>query len=286
VGALSQQRADAVVLAACAAAALGLGAALSRLEAGRLPQAGGENVIALVLGDARQHLSEALYDKVEEYFHGGVQGVACEHGLAHGGSEEACEEHGHHEHGEHESTPAQAAGGFDPWRRLNARLHVQEHRHMENDQAADLLPWVWASCRASPKNAQAFVSGSYILARMLNRPEEGAELLRQGIAHNPECAELDFSLGELYMGRLRDPASAEPYFRSALAKCKPAEGEAGAEARELKVRTLFYLGFMAKSRGDLDGLRACVREAEAADPEYVSTKDLRALLRAAEGENK
>ncbi len=276
----SRQSAEGWILAAGVFVSVALGHTLVRLGPERLPQMPGENVLALVLGDARQQLSLALLDKVEEYFHGGVRNVVCDHGL---GSAEGGREQGH------DSERAKAAagvGGFDPWSWLNARIHVQEDRHIEDRHAVELLPWVWAACRASPKNTEAFLTGSYVLARLAGRAEEGASLLRQGIANNPACAELDFSLGELYLGRLRDAARAEPCFLSALEKCAPAEGEAGDEARRLKIRALFYLGYLAKGRGDLERLRAYVREAEATDPEFVSTKDLRALLRSAEATGK
>jgi len=117
---------------------------------------------------------------------------------------------------------------------------------------------------------------------MVNRPEEGVRLLEEGVRKNPECAELDYSLGEMLLNRVRDPVRAEPWFVSALAKARPAEGKAGEEAVSLKLRALFYLGYLAKQRGELERLRGFTREAEALDPEHVCTKDLRALVRAVE----
>lgn len=269
---------------ACVLLACALGRTLTRVRPECLPQVAGENVLALVLGDARQQLSVALFDKVEEYFHGGVRCEACDHGLGHAQDED---EHEHGREREREAGTAPSGGIWDPWARLNSRVHVQAHRHLEGNDAVELLPWIWASCRASPKNTQAFVAGSYVLGRMLGRAEEGATLLREGIANNPECAELDFSLGELYMNRLHDAARAEPCFRETVEKCRTLLGKTGGEeVRSLKIRALFYLGYLAKGRGELAALRACVREAEETDPGYVSTKDLRELLRSAEAAGK
>jgi len=266
------------MLAAGVILTLALGRAIPRFGAERLPQIPGEDVLALVLGDARQQLSHLLFDKVEEYFHGGVRDVACPMG-AMGGSQDH----------DHEAAPAKACAAAepaglaaDPWAWLNARVHMQEHRHLEDEQAAELLPWVWAACRVSPKNIQAYQAGSYVLARMVNRPEEGVRLLEEGVRKNPACAELDYSVGEMLLNRMRDPAGAEPWFQSALAKVRAASGRAGDEAQSLEVRTLFYLGYLAKRRGDLERLREVAREAASLDPEHVCTKDLRALVRAAE----
>ncbi len=276
------------VLAAAGPLALALAWAVLRLTAGDPPQRAGEDVLALLFGDARQQVSAAFYDKVEEYFHGGVRQAECDHGLVSGTVWEPesgdAEEHENHEEGcGCAADPALLSHGLDPWVWLNARIHAQAHRHLEEGRAVELLPWVWAACRASPKNTQAFLSGSYVLARMVGRPEEGARLLEQGIAHNPSCAELEFALGELYLNRLHDPARAEPRFRAAVKKCRVASKPEGEGERRLLVQSLFYLGHLAHRRGDIAQLRECVRAAEAAEPEYICTLNLRALLKAAEG---
>lgn len=272
----SRQRSEVWLLAASALLAVALGGAIPRFGAESLAQVPGDNVLALVLGDARQQVSVLLFDKVEEYFHGGVRDVDCPLGMAGGKPVQEPER------AKAAEAAAPASVAADPWAWLNARVHAQEHRHLEDEQAAELLPWVWASCRASPKNIEAFQAGSYVLARMVNRPEEGVRLLEEGVRKNPECAELDFSLGEMLLNRVRDPARAEPWFVSALAKARPAAGKAGEDAVSLKLRALFYLGYLAKQRGELERLRGFAREAEALDPEHVCTKDLRALVRAAE----
>lgn len=269
------QQVERWVLASCLIFAAALGQMIPALFCGGMPQVPGENVLALVLGDARQELSAVLLDKVEEYFHGGVRDVVCPLGMAGGKPVQEPER------AKAAEAAAPASVAADPWAWLNARVHAQEHRHLEDEQAAELLPWVWASCRASPKNIEAFQAGSYVLARMVNRPEEGVRLLEEGVRKNPECAELDFSLGEMLLNRVRDPARAEPWFVSALAKARPAAGKAGEEAVSLKLRALFYLGYLAKQRGELERLRGFAREAEALDPEHVCTKDLRTLVRAA-----
>ncbi len=258
---------------------LALGQAIPALFTDGMPQAPGEDVVALVLGDMRQELSNTLLDKAEEYYHGGVRDVACEHGLA---SQEDADEPGHepgHDHHDHEATVHPPSGGGDPWVWIDGQVHVQEDRHLERGRAVELLPWFWGACRTSPQNVQAFLLGSYALSSMAGKPEEGVRLLEEGIQKNPACAELDFSLGELLFNSLHDAKRAEPFFLSAREKCHPVEGPAGENARILKLRTIFYLGYLAKQRGDPDRVRVCLAEAEALDPKSVCTRDLRALLK-------
>lgn len=270
-----RQRGVWLLLAGGVALSVALSRSIFQLGADLRPQVPSDSVLTLVLGDARLQLSQLLFDKVEEYFHGGVRCIACEQGPGHAGE-------GREPHEEGGAEAPVRGGGADPWSWLNARVHVQTHKHLENDTAVEMLPWVWAACRASPRNIQAFVAGSYVLARMVGRPEDAARLLEEGGRENPQCAELDFTLGELLLNRLNDPVRAEPAFVAALRKNAPADGPAGEEDRALRMKTLFYLGYLAKGRGDVEQLRAYVREADAVNPRHVSARDLHVLLKAAE----
>lgn len=257
------------------------GSLLPRFFGGAMPQVPGEDVLHLVLGDARQELSAALLVKADEYFHGGVSDVACEHGM----TSSDVQARDHHEHDPSHGEPCrekahgdEAARGRDPWEWINGRVHVQEHRHLRDDQAAELLPWIWAACRASPQNVQAYQTGAYVLARMTGHSEQGVRLLEEGYRRNPRDAGIAFSLGEMWLTRLHDAARAEPWFAAARSLCRPAEGAAGESDRILRVRTLFYLGYLAKQRGDLARARACLAEAETVFPGHASVSDLKRVL--------
>jgi len=66
-------RFDLPALAAGALLTLVWGSLMPTLFAGRLPQAAGEDIMAMLLGDARQVLSAAMLTKADDYFHGGAQ---------------------------------------------------------------------------------------------------------------------------------------------------------------------------------------------------------------------
>lgn len=255
---------------------------LPLLFSGRMPQVPGENVVAMLLGDARQELSFALLEKADDYFHGGAHHAECEHGLSGTpeGLPESCSANEHaHEHGPHPDSGAAPSGrSFDPWMWLNRRVHVQEHRHTEGEDARELLPWLWAACRTSPRNIQAYESSAYVLERMLKRPHDAMALLEEGVRLNPLSASLEVSLGELALHVLDDPDRAERAFVAARIKCQPAPGEAGEDDRFLLGRILFYLGYLADQRGDRNRAANYLAEAEQSVPEHVGTRDLRRLL--------
>jgi tetratricopeptide (TPR) repeat protein len=266
-------------LAAGIVLAVAMGLFLPRAFGDRMPQTAGEDVLALVLGDARLEVSRLFEDKADEYFHGGAKHLDCEMHEALSGEDHDDEHEHEHEHA-HAALNAPVA---DPWHWINQQIHVQEHRHLKGQEMAELLPWFWAACRLSPENVSAYESGAYILSSMLHKPEEGIRLLEEGVRKNPLAPELDFSLGEIYFNKLHDAAKAEPCFAAARQKCESAacKNLSASDRDLLRLRALVYLGYIAKQRGDLDRVRIYLQEAETVDSNHIAVKDLRAMLNAA-----
>lgn len=132
----------------------------------------------------------------------------------------------------------------------------------------------------SPKNVQAYESAAYVLSYSLEKPEEGVRLLEEGIRNNPASPQLDFFLGEVLFNRLHDAARAEPCFSATREKCLriPSDHAKAEDLSLLRLKAVFYLGYIAKQRGDLGRVRACLAEAEALAPKHEVTHDLRVLL--------
>ena len=157
---MNRQRLQTGLLAAGAGLVVALGQAIPHGLDGRLPQAPGEDVLSLVLGDARLEFSRTLADKAEDYFHGGVKNPNCTiQSDAAAATQGAHGQEGHdaHDADDHEDghdVDKPAAGG-DLWQWINGRVHVQAHRELKGVQTVELLPWFWAATRMSPKNAQA-----------------------------------------------------------------------------------------------------------------------------------
>lgn len=254
-----------VLSLAAAMAAWAGGWAIPRLFSPEsMPQTKGDDLVALVLGDARNALGDSFVHKADEYFHGGQTFGTCEESHAHA-------EHGAHEEHE-EREPVRHAAGIPFFDWLDSHVHAQEHRHLTDRESGEMLPWLWAACKAAPHNTAAFEDAAYVLSRM-NRDPDALTLLEDGIRNNPADAMLEFSRGELLFHRLHRPADAETAFNAALDKCRGDD--------LLKVRALFYIGYLAKQRGDLTRLRFCADLAASIDPKNASTLGLRKLLPAA-----
>ena len=265
-----------VFLGLPATLAVGLAMLLPMKFGGTLPQVAGEDVLSVIFSDAREVVSRALIVKADSYFHGGMT-LECE--------EDPLES----QDGAKREEPIKRAslGAHDPWAWINAHVDVRVHRHIEGKKAEEIIPWVWAACRTAPHNIQAYTMGWYVLAKMSKMPQEGLDVLVEGIKNNPDNIELEFTRGQSLFSDFHDKAGAAAAFQVAREKAiRNAKGDLSTLSDDdatLFSRTLFYLGVFARERADIQALRQCLAESEAAAPHYVCTQQLRDMLTEAIG---
>jgi hypothetical protein len=228
------------------------------------PQQGkSDNLLDIIAGDTRTLIGQALLRKADAYYHGGL----TEHSDC---TVKSAEEDHDHDHHEHEEKAQKQSAWRDPWGYLNAQLQAQAHVHL--DRAEELLPWYWAACEASPHNIQAIDSAAYILAQMLEKPQEALQVLEKGIQDNPYNVTLEISRGEILIKFFKDFKNAEKSFLAAYQKSLR---ENAPKDDMLKAKALFYLGRIAKQRNDLDALHQWQRVArETMSPDLISIHDL------------
>ena len=262
-----------------------------------MPQVAGTDLLSLVFADARVVLGRALLVKSDSYYHGGVDLRQNGHGHDCGslqGNDHTCDgdttvEGGGHGGGAHRHDPedhqehglAHQRRRRDPWVWLNSQIHVQEIHHLAGEELAELMPWIWAACRADPHNTQAYAIGWYVLARMRDRPGEGIKILEEGIRNNPGSIELEFTRGQSLLSDLEAPAAAEEAFgaarEKALLKCSGEPAKLPEDDAAYLVRALQYLGHFAAERGDGATLRRYADEALAAAPGHTATQALQRM---------
>ena len=258
-------------LGLAAALAVGLALLLPMKFGETLPQVAGEDVLSVVFSDARDVVGRAFLVKADSYFHGGMSMECEEDPLASEGGTKP-----------EKLTARPSLGTYDPWAWINAQVEVRVHRHIEGKKAEEIIPWVWAACRTSPHNIQAYTMGWYVLSKMSKMPQEGLDVLVEGIKNNPDNIELEFTRGQSLFSDFHDKAGAAAAFQVAREKAiRKAKGDLSTLSDEdatLISRTLFYLGVFARDRGDIATLRQCLAESEAAAPDYVCTHQLRDML--------
>ena len=205
------------------------------------PQAvAGNDVLAVVFGDARQTISAALVHKADSYYHGGVEmdgGHHCDRG-GHdscGHDHDACG-HDHddhdscahescgHDHGGHPADPPEKSARPDPWRWINDRVRApQVERHLEGRRAVEMIPLLWASVRADPKNIDAWTTAWYIAGRTMRDAALADKILDEGLRQNPDEPELLFTRARGILSAKGDRAVARDLMQKArtvlLSRC-------------------------------------------------------------------
>jgi len=234
-----------------------------------LPQRPADSILTLISDDTRQVVSQAMLTKVDEYFHGGLKVANCDHDHDHDHDSDP-DEHGRH--------APERTGGFPPFAWINRNIHAQEHRHLSDERAVELLPWIIAASRTSPHNIQAYETGSYILNRMTENPQVAIDFLREGIRNNPDSPELEVSLAEIYSNTVKDKAQAAASFERALAKSLARKRELTQDDLLLRLKIYFYMGVIARENHDIDRLRDAAQQAKELKEENVMTRSLAAWL--------
>ena len=270
----------ATALAAAAACAV----AVSALPPERTAQVGGADLLSVLFADARAVAGLALVHKADRYFHGGVEIDYCDRGRpAEAGSAPAGSAAERDDHVDHEREARPVAR--DPWSWVNARVHVQDHRHLAGREVDEMIPWIWAACRADPNNVEAWEIGWYALAKMRKNKEAGLAVLEAGIRHNPDNVHLEFTRGQSLLTDFQDETASEAAFQLARSKAlAPVDGTPEKLDKDdalLLTHVLSYLGHFAEKRGDAEAIRRYHQEAVAAAPDSPSTRYLGSLLETA-----
>ena len=145
---------------------LGL-AALENLNLSRDPAlaANVADPMTRMLGSTKEVIGDMAFLKADEYFHGGVK-REFRHDEGNYGKEGGIEEEGHNP--EHKA-PADAEG--DWIERVNHAIHVTTHRHLEKNEAKELLPFLAAATTLDPYNEAAVLTTAYWLEKNFDRAD-------------------------------------------------------------------------------------------------------------------
>ena len=206
------------LLAAACASGLFLVPAAARPQA-----ATGEDALSVAFGDARRTISAALVHKADSYYHGGVEmdgGHHCDHdGHDHDGHD-SCG----HDHDGHPAAQPEKPARPDPWRWINDRVRApQVERHLEGRRAVEMIPLLWASVRADPKNIDAWTTAWYIAGRTMRDAALADKILDEGLRQNPDEPELLFTRARGVLSAKGDRAVARGLMQKArsvlLSRC-------------------------------------------------------------------
>jgi len=103
---------------------------------------------------------------------------------------------------------------------LWTKAEIYHHEYIAHggtwNENKDLMPLIRLIVDLDPRFVEAYLTGAWMLATGLGRPEQAVRFLREGIANNPTSPELYEELGTLYARPLGDPRRGLRYLEKAL----------------------------------------------------------------------
>ena len=290
--------ASSILPLALLAAAVSAGVGLARLDAADLPRgASGASALSVAFGDARKVISQGMLHKADVYFHGGLDSSErgahrCSGHHAHheGDHCEHCETEAH-EHGEGEACePVEEGFWSDPFGNLRDAVSAPRvDRHLDNDKAVELVPFIWAAAKADPHNIEAWEIGHFVIGTEMRREDLAWKLLEDGLAENPESASILEMMGQdVYKRGEGDVEAAKGYFTRAreAGLAEQARGALNAQDELGFLYALNYLVAIAAKDGDVEEMKRLADDARVLGRESFVTANVRERLSKIEGEKK
>jgi tetratricopeptide (TPR) repeat protein len=179
-----------------------------------------QNLLDLVLGDARRLFANHFFVKADIYFHSGyypsifdqAQVEAKPHIAEAAGADQGTN-----------AAPEEAHNYLRPPRdwleKFGRNFFIAQHTELEDAKLqGEMLPWLKISAELDPQNVDTYVVTSFWLRRHIGKVKEAEQFLREGLRANPNSHEILYELGRLYHENYRDNTRARNLWQLAERK--------------------------------------------------------------------
>jgi len=244
-----------------------------------------DNIFNLLLGDASRIFANSSFVEADAYYHSGYYPTIFDNKAAFQTAHIA-EDTGavaSHNQGEETSFMGPPRDWIDAFGR---NFIPNRHTHLDEGGADDLsgskevreiLPWLKLSAELDPENVKTYTVTAFWLRTRLNQVAEAELVLREGLRHNPDNAQLLFELGRIYFENYHNSARARNIWEAALRSwARQAPGVPQSKRLEktnenFDDRFLFeqlqtYLAQLEEKAGNLDAAIARWEQAKLASP--------------------
>jgi len=216
----------------------GLAAKLQpQFRALRLSRADGD-IFAVLLGDSRRMFASEFYSKADAYYHSGFYPTIFDDNQAFQTAHMAEDTGAVHSKNQGEETgfkgpPRDWIDAFARHFSPDHHTHLDEGGPEENlggsDDVREILPWLKLSTDLDPQNVQNYTVTAYWLRERMHNPDEGYQVLLEGLRNNPGSCDILFELGRLYAESYHDTNRAWNVWAAAAKNWRPMEGESDAK---------------------------------------------------------
>jgi tetratricopeptide (TPR) repeat protein len=244
------------------------------------------NFFSLVLGDSSRIFANSFFVKADAYYHSGFYPTIFDNN-SNFQTPHIAEDTGaiaSHNQGEEGSFLGSPRDWLDAFGR---HFIPNRHTHLDEGGAAgdlggskevrEILPWLKLSAELDPENVKTYTVTAFWLRTRLNQVPEAEQVLREGLRHNPDNAQLLFELGRIYFENYQNLARARNIWEAALRSwARQAPGVPQSKRLEktnenFDDRFLFeqlqtYLAQLEEKAGNLDAAIARWEQAKLASP--------------------
>jgi tetratricopeptide (TPR) repeat protein len=168
----------------------------------------------LLFGEGQQLFANEFYVMADVYFHSGYypsifdkqEGQSDVLGAVRGQSDN-----------DEDTTNVDFFGAPRDWiDRFGNHFRVNQHTHLQDTNAQEILPWLKLAADTNPQMIQTYTVAAYWLRTSIHNPKEAEAFLREGLRNNPGNSEILFELGRLYNEDYHDTNRARNVLMAAL----------------------------------------------------------------------
>ncbi len=209
------------LLVFCFGLAAGLQPQFQALENSRRQS---DNFFIQLFGDASRIFANSAFIEADAYYHSGYYPTIYDNNEAFR-TPHMAEDTGavaSHNQGEETSFMGPPRDWIDAFGR---NFIPNRHTHLDtggptgdlstSHEVEEILPWLKLSAELDPNDVRTCVVTAFWLTR-LNQIYMAEQVLREGLRHNPDNAQLLFELGRIYFENYHDPSRARNIWEAAL----------------------------------------------------------------------
>lgn len=158
------------------------------------------NPLFEALGSAREAAADAIYMRADQYLHAGMDANLLNQ------IRTAGEDPNHPEF----TAPSKT----NDWAmRINRQIKIVEHKHLEGEDAKEILPLLYVSSTLNPQNVDAALTAAYWLEKSTGNAQKSLEVLRHAESVHPDDWRILFAIAQILDAKKKDPAGAIPYYQ-------------------------------------------------------------------------
>jgi tetratricopeptide (TPR) repeat protein len=184
-----------------------------------------DNFFSLLFSDASRIFANSAFVEADAYYHSGFYPTIFDNNEAFR-TPHMAEDTGaiaSHNQGEETTFMGPPRDWIDAFGRHfipNRHTHLDEGGPTDDlstsKEVREILPWLKLSAELDPENIKTYVVTAFWLRTKLNQVSEAEQVLREGLRHNPDNAQLLFELGRIYFENYHNPAQARNIWEAAL----------------------------------------------------------------------